>query len=45
MEEKSFASAVKSIEDRTVTGIAAVFGNIDLRGWQSGTSARGAHFM
>ncbi len=32
MEEKSFASAVKSIEDRTVTGIAAVFGNIDLVG-------------
>ncbi len=32
MEEKTFPSFTKSIEDRTVTGIAAVFGNIDLVG-------------
>lgn len=32
MEEKSFLSVTKSIDDRTVTGIASVFGNIDLVG-------------
>lgn len=30
METKTYAHEVKSIEDRTVTGIAAVFGNVDL---------------